>query len=648
MRRPNADDVQWWEPAKRNRHELVVGVVNEIQTQGSYRRSQNLHHLRMYSDRAVTGAIGGSYSGYVEDRGFRRPRLSINVVRNCIDSATSLITRGRPAVSYITSEGDYTRQQRAKARSKFVQAIFHQNSVYDTGPKIFKDSCIFGTGIAKVCRDYDRVLIEKVFPGEIWVDDAEAVYGDPPSLFQVKAVDKRRLKARFPGKANIIDTASPPDIKNYGRSAIANQVQVIEAWHLPSGPEAGDGRHVICLDSGVLRDEGYEHQNFPFAVMRWNDDPIGWWGTGLAYELAGLQYEINSLLRMAQLGMYSAGGAKVLVEKGSKIAKTHLNNDLWATVVEYVGAAPQWIVPPPMSPVVQAMLQFYIDQSYAITGISQLGARGEIPSGLAGSGRAQLVYKDIESQRFITVQRRYEQFFMDLAECSLQAAADMAEQEGGEFEATYVGGKLLERVHYSDIGDEDDEFCVQAEPVSMLPYTMAGKFALAEQMRAAGYIDANSAKKLSGLPDVDAEMNLELAPIDLVDDAIERILEKGESLWPDPRGDVGLAVKRASLAFQRAQLSNAPPDRLDLLAEYIDAGNDMLQITETVNAQAAMAATPAVPAASWRKARRLSFPAPFCFGQVTCVSFISSISLPSHVCCPHTTICLQKYTRCIG
>lgn len=603
-RAPSYADIQWWEKGRQDRHLIVASILKEIQEQSSYRRQRNLHHLRLYSDRALTSAARKLATASTDDRGFKRPRLSLNVIRSCIDSATSTITRGRPAISYITSEGDFTLQQRAKARSKFVQAVFHQNQAYDIGQRVFKDACILDIGLAKVCREYGKVRIEKTYPGEVWVNEDEAVYGDPPALYQVRAVDAARLKALYPGKAKAIDNADAPESDSYrSRSTIADQRQVIEAWHLPSSPTANDGRHIICTAGGILRDEPYRHQHFPFAEMRWNDESIGWYGCGLAYELTGIQYEINSLLRHIQMGLYSAGGLKILLEKGSKISPTHITNDLWATIVEYVGQRPEWVAPDGISAAVQQMLQFYIEQAYGITGISQLGARGEIPSGLAGSGRAQLVYKDIESQRFITVQRRYEQFFMDLADRVIEAASDLAE-DSGEFEATYVGAKYLQRINYRDIGEEDDEFVVQAEPVSMLPYTMAGKFALAEQMRASGYIDINSAKKLSGLPDVDAEMNLELAPIDLVDDAIERILERGEALWPDPRGDVALAVKRATLAFQRAVLNDAPAERLDLLSEYIDEGNNMLKTAEDANkaaAQEALATAGAVgagPAAS--------------------------------------------------
>ncbi len=574
-----AEDAAWWEKGKRDRYGLVTELVKDIQNRNAYRRTLNLHHLRLYADRNVSGLTAGTYAKAGMSEGFRRPRLSLNVVRNCIDTATSMITRGRPAIAYKT-EGDFMMQQRAKSRARFVMGLFEQNKAYDLGPRAFKDAGIFGTGLIKVCREYahGRVTFEKTFPGEIWVDDAEAVYGEPRSLFQVRAVDKGVLKQLYPSKLSAIIDAKAPDITTYGR-VCSDQAVVVEAWHLPSGPGATDGWAGCYTDKGTLNEGRYKHEAFPFAGMRWNEDTLGWWGSGIAYELTGLQYEINSLVRAAQLGMYSAGGMKILCERGSKIVKAQLNNDLWATIVNYTGERPSFVTPEPVSVTLRELLNWYVDQAYALVGITQLGARGEIPAGLAGSGRAQLVYKDIESQRFITVQRSYERMFMDLAERSLEAAFDIADKTG-DYEVKYAGKRFIERIALEDIEDDGDEFMIRAEPVSMLPYTLAGRQALAQQAEAAGYIDKVAAKKVAGWGEYDSEMDLSLAPIDLVDERIERIMRTGEYIGPHPRMDIEMALERANLAYQRYELDGAPPERLDLLGQFIDEMNDMMELAE--------------------------------------------------------------------
>lgn len=600
-RRPNEDNARaWHDPsAKGRRHELVVQLADELESRQSYRTSLNLHHLKLYADREVLGLSPQTYGrSFNDSKGWRKPRLSLNVVRNCIDAATSLITRAQPAISYrpVGSLGNmFEPAQRAKARGKYVDGLFYMNKAYVLGPQAFKDAGIMGTGLIKICRDYwdggkqGCVRFEKTFPGEVWVDDAEAIYGEPRTLLHTRSFDRCTLEEMYPKFRDKIRAAANPGTILYSTNPISEQVRVVEIWRLPTYPGAGDGRHCICIDGATLVDEKYIHEAFPFAVMRWNEEPLGWFGTGLAYQLTGIQYEVNSLVRQAQIALYSAGNMKVFLEKGSKVSKAHINNDLWMTLVDYIGKPPTFHTPEPVSASLQAMLQFYLDQAYAITGISQLAARGEIPAGLAGSGRAQLVYKDSDSQRFVTVTRQYERFYQDLAERGLEAASDVYEKTGS-LDMKYVGRHFAEQIAFDDIGEDKDEFVVRSEPVSMLPYTLAGKLALAEQYKANGYISDAAAKKMSGVADLDLELELELAPVDLIDERLDRIVSKGEYVGPHPRMDLELAMQRGTLAFQRAELDGVPQDRIDLIGVFIDECADLMKMAASAGATDAGAA----------------------------------------------------------
>lgn len=577
-------DLRWWSPDKQNRHETVAALVRQIQQRNAYRRRSDLHHARLYSDRAISSLSGQGYARNDEALFEARPRLGLNVVRSCVDSATSLITKSRPRATYLTTAGDYDLQVRAKRRERFVSALWHENQAYTLGQRAFKDAAIFGTGLVKICREHGRVRLEKTFPGEIWVDDAEAIYGEPRSLFQVRAVDKMVLAGLFPKLAKEIKDGTPPDrISN--RGAIADQAVVYEAWHLPSGPGAEDGWHGIYLDNATLFEEPYKHEAFPFAVMRWNENPLGWWGTGLAEELTGIQWEINQLLRHAQQSMRMGANLKVLVERGAKIVKAHLNNEI-GTIIEYTGVKPEFAAPNVVSPQVLGQIQWLVGEAYAITGISQLGARSEVPPEITGSGRAMLVYSNFESQRFITVQRQYERFFMDLAERCLEAASDIyhsleKNDNGSESNRNlfvqWVGPKALERIGFDEIEADGDTFQVQVFPTSALPNDPSGRFAYVEQLRAGQYIDQAEAKKLLDFPDVAHELDLDLAPIELIDERIDRILERNEYHPPHPRMDLELAFKRASLAYQRAELNGTPPENLGLLGQFVDECQDLLE-----------------------------------------------------------------------
>ena len=127
-------------------------------------------------------------------------------------------------------------------------------------------------------------------------------------------MNKEVLKQMFPEYKALIDQASdtynkfatPP----YGDGA--DLVRVIESWHLPSGEEAKDGKHTICISNATLLDEKYEKDYFPFVFFRWGLRPVGFFGQGLAEQLQGLQLEINKLLRTIQVSMHLVSIPKLL------------------------------------------------------------------------------------------------------------------------------------------------------------------------------------------------------------------------------------------------------------------------------------------------------------------------------------------------
>ena len=138
-----------------------------------------------------------------------------------------------------------------------------------------RDACIFGTGFMKIYENDGNIVGERVFPHEILIDDAEAIYGTPRQAFQRKQVNREVLIGLYPEKEKEILSAT---MERDGSStmAIATHVTVIEAWHLPSSRDSEDGRHSIVIDSVTLLDEPYNRPYFPFVSLRWSDRGMGY------------------------------------------------------------------------------------------------------------------------------------------------------------------------------------------------------------------------------------------------------------------------------------------------------------------------------------------------------------------------------------
>ncbi len=264
-----------------------------------------------------------------------------------------------------------------------------------------------------------------------------------------------------------------------------------------------------------------------------------------------------------------------MVERGSKVVRAHLNNDLRGTVVEYTGRPPVWMANEAVAPGLMKYLEFLVDQAYNVTGISQLSAQSQTPFA-SMSGRARLVHENAESQRFLTAQRRYEQAFMDLAERTMEAAEDIDANTKGGMEVMFTGKSYLQPIKYDDIRDPSGIYEIQVYPTSILPSTPAGKLSMVEALEARGYIDPDQAKKLLDFPDLKSEMDFDMAQRELIDDRIQKILDDGEYIAPHPDMDLQMGLERTLKALVHAENRGVPEAILDQLRKFRTALQDLL------------------------------------------------------------------------
>jgi len=569
----------WWE-VKGDPHKEITSFVGALDDEQTHRTEDNLNSLRLFGNNETAGLSLSEYSR----RNIRHDgNPSLNIVHSMCTTVTSRITKSRPRATFLTSGGNWTEKRKAKLLDKFVAGQFYETGIYNVASRVFLDATVFGTGVMKIYEQGGRVKIDRVFPNEVIVDDAEALYGEPRQLFQRKFISRQVMVANYPSRKKEILTASTSE-SDYDRAKTSaqEQLEVIEAWHLPSGPDAGDGRHIICIDNATLLDEPYEKDYFPFVFLKWTDRLLGFWGQGLAEQLSGIQAEINSLLSQIQKQMILAT-PKVFIEAGSKISKAHINNETWG-IVEYSGTKPDFHVPQTTAGEVFSHLDRLYRRAYEIAGVSELAAQSRKPGGL-DSGRALREFHDIESERFMVIGRQYEELFMEAARQMIDLARDVSARDDEDYKVMSHDNKEIELVTWGKIDMSEDSYVMRIFPTSLLPATPAGRLATVEGMFQSGLIDRNAALGLLDYPDLESYHQLELAFIDDIDLLIENMLDKGIYSPPEPFSNLTFAVKRIQSAYIRAKIDGAPDSRLDLLRRYIESAVILLQGAQNYAAQ---------------------------------------------------------------
>lgn len=586
---PQASDTNpgqaWWKLKKDELPAAIEALVSFLQTHQGQRQTQMIISSRLYGNQNVMGVNGLSYSRAASAVSQLKDRISYNVCQSTVDTVVSKMAKNKPRPYFLTSGGDYKIQRKAKKLGKFVDGCFYENEMQKLGVEVFRDACVWGTGVLHVYPENGRVKAERVLASEIYVDEVEGFYGQPRQLHRVKNVDRQVLIDCYPSHAKKIAEANRATPESRSYDDVSDQLAVCESWHLPSGPEANDGLHTIVIKGATLHSEPYEKDFFPFAFFHWNKRLHGFFGQGLVEQIQNIQLEINKLLWVIQRSMHLAGSFKILLENGSKIVKEHLNNDI-GTIITYTGTPPQYVTPPIVAPEVYAHLMTLKNAAYEQAGISQLSAAAKKPDGL-NSGKALREFNDIESDRFMVIGQNYERLFLDVAKLMVDCAHEIYEEDKS-FSVKVPGKKFIETIEWKEVDMEEDEYVMQIFPVSSLPNEPAGRLQTIQEYAQAGFIGPREARRLLDFPDLEQIESLANSQEDYIHEVLEKIVEEGEYTAPEPYDNLDLCQELALQYYSDGKQNGLEEEKLDLLRTFVDQIN-------LIKAKAAAPAPSAAP-----------------------------------------------------
>lgn len=566
----------WWKQKKSFQDEIFP-YLKRLDTEQGYREEMNVRYMRLYGNYDVLGLQNWNYSR-AETSASIQNRVTLNVVQSMIDTAHSKITKNKPKPLFLTDGGDWSKQRKAKRLNKFVEGQFYVLDLYTKTSAAFLDSEIFGTGTVKIFRVKDKIHAERVFINEIKIDDNEAIYGDPRQMHQTKFIHKEVLKELYPDYATQIDMVGESldryelDVTQKSRTEM---VLVVESWHLPSGEDAKDGKHVITIENETLFEEPYDKKYFPFIFFRWGTRPLGFFGQGLAEQLQGLQLEINKILRTIQISMHLVSIPKLLVEVSSKVVASHLDNKIGG-IIKYAGTPPRYEPLGGIPAELFAHLDRLYSRAYEIAGISSMSAGGNIPQGLQGSGKALRTYNDLETERFMSIAQRWEQAHLDAAKMCVDLGREIAE-EYPNYSVNVKNKDCMDTVSWKEVNLEKDAYMMQLFPTSSLSNTPSDRLADIQDLMSIGFIGKEDGLKLLDFPDLRHYYNLANSPIEDIERTMELFIDKGEYETPEPYQNLALGITKMQQAYLMYRSQGAPEDRLELFRRWMEDANDLLE-----------------------------------------------------------------------
>lgn len=583
---------QWW--TAQNDQELVAQLLSTtafLEKFHSPRIRQASLYSRLFSGKPLYNYLA-STSTLDNSQQMPMGRPTANVVYSCIDTITSKLTQDNPMPVWVPDASRYRERLISEQVNNFIQGEFFRCKAYEKGPEAFRDSGILGNGFVKIVEKSKRVALERTLETELLVDFNDGYYRDPRALIHKKLCDRGILAGEMPKKEDKIFAAQSGTVDSSPQSTdtVSDQLIVSEGWHLPSFEGAKDGRHVIVCTEGVLLDEAWEYDYFPFGKLDYNANTVGWFSQGLGEILFPTQMEIYKMLIIASQSIEMTGVPKIVISELSKALETAFNNNISSIIkVKTMAEAPQFVNATSNNSEIYEYIKWLIENAYQISGISSLSAAGAKPAGL-NSGESQREYMNIQNDRFSAMQKRYQLFYPDLASKMLDKAGEI-HKEYGKYGTVYAGPKGTREIDFGELKLLKNTNIIRCYEESSLPKDPVGRQSKLSEMLAAQEITNQEFRRLSRLPDLEQSDQLAVALEERILHDLDQIVEEGKKGYNPPDEFIldptDLATQLTVQTYNKYVVTDMEEEKLTLITDYFKA----IQILK------AKANPPPVPAA---------------------------------------------------
>jgi hypothetical protein len=576
---------KWWKgETQESRAKMACDTAAFLKDQQQFRYRQANLFARMYGNLPLSGMPADPIGSPTPmSRSGEGQRPTMNIIQSIVDTKVTRIIQSKPRPVFLTDNGDYRERNLSKKLNNFIVGELYRTRAYELGEQLLRDAEVLGTGAMKILRGVDnKVQLERVLVTELLVDPNDAFYGKPTQLYQVKLVDRDALLEMFPGKASMLgsaDQAYPSDSPEHSKT-VADQVMVVEAWHLRSGPEASDGAHIMACTNGMLCEEDFDQDTFPFRFVHDTTRMTGFWGQGAAERLLGTQVEINKMLITSSRSINLSGVPRVWLEDGSKVVKAHISNEV-GMIGTYRGTLPHF---EPGSTGLTAdfyqRLNDLIESGFRQEGVSLMAASSTKPAGL-NSGAALREYDDQQSDRLASLGKAWDRLFVDLAYAIVDEAKAIAQDNGGKYTTVFVDKRAGAReVALPDLKLLDDKYVIQVFDASSLPRDPAGRNQKIIEYMQAGVLSMPEGRRLLDFPDIEQVEKLASSGEERILKILDEIVEDGKYTPPDPFMDPQLAGQLCTQYYNLYSAANLEEDKAQMLRTFAEQSQALLEAAQ--------------------------------------------------------------------
>lgn len=566
----------WWEPEDEEAQaQRLVATAAYLKTNQIYRIRQQAVDIRMYANLSVYSYAGSNVSKMDQTKTLPDDKPTFNLVQSCIDTLVSRIGQNEPQPKFLTDNADYKQRHLGQQLNNFVLGEFYQTKFYDKSKKMLRIALAGGTGALKFYPDNDKVCVDSVLTTNLYVDDNDAIDGDPQMMLEVKLMERDKVIAKYadsPSIAKIIEMVpnSYPDNNQDSARTISDQIMVVEGWKKASGPDPEargyiPGKHIVATVAGYLEGEVWHKDYFPFVFLKYSDPFLGFWGQGIATQLFGTQMALNRIMYTIARAITLVGVPRIFIEKSSKVVKAHNNNEV-GVIITYSGTKPEYEVAPCNAPELYSERDKLIAYGFQQTGVSSMQATSAKPQGL-DSGEAIRANDDISTDRFASLAKKYDNIFVESAYLITDIAKDIAKKTG-KYQTVYPNKDGTKEIDLPAMKFLEDPFVIKCFTESALPRTPAGRIQTVTEQVQAGMLTLKEGRRLMRFPDLEQNEQLDNASEERIFMMLDSIVEKGKYIPPDMFLDLDLATTLTVQYLNLYLAANLEEKKANLLRKF--------------------------------------------------------------------------------
>ncbi len=572
--RSQAADRDWWDevgspkpgtPAGDALAEKVLAKVREIEDRQQAIHKGNRLHAELYAGYVPANMVSGPRASILR----KQTQTTRAGIRSTCDTATALIAKVRPKPTPITEGADFELQQAAHDLDKFLVGAYAQADVYSVAQRCFLDSTVFGTGVWKLVRKGKEILVYRVQPDNLVVDELECYsWTEPRNWYEYRWVHVGDLKRDYPD----VNLAPKEEMQNaYGGGWATHRIPppgyalVVEAYHI----EGNKSVRVLSCNGRLLEAETWPHAFSPYVVIYWSPPLSGFYGDGIAYRQCGRQIRVNYMYRWVHRVQELIVAPRIFTDAAGGPPKAIMSNEI-GQFIQTRGKV-QVETPQGVTPEIYSWLDNLEQGFFEDEGISVSSASNQLPAGIE-SAPAQREYSYKEGTRFAPVSQRYENALaLETAYRMIAMYAEMAKGDDSP-SIKWLDRGLFEVIDWDRVADivDGQRYRMRVDSSSLESLTPSARSQHVIELSQAGAITPEETRRYSGFPDLERNEQLDTADYSAGLKIADQ-LAKGEDVEIDPYLDLKViydVVRKSRAAFKN---QNAPAKIIEHMSMYLDA-----------------------------------------------------------------------------